>query len=212
MTQIRKLYLEVADAAAQLIAEPAVAAHWTEASALTGLSVGGLAAHLAGQIFFIPGVLAEPIPQEPAISLHEYYAQSSWIGSDLDTPFNKGIRSTGEKEAADGPEALAERVRECVDELRNTLPDVESRTVRRPNWGPYSVPFDVFVTSRMLEIIVHCDDLAYSVGLPTPEFPAPAVETVVDILSRIALRRHGAVDVLRALSRAERAPASVSAL
>ena len=212
MTQIRELYLEAANAAARLIAAPEVAAHWTEASALTGLSVGGLAAHLAGQIFFIPGVLAEPIPEEPAISLHEYYALSSWVGSDLDTPFNKGIRSSGEKEAADGPAALAERVRKCVDELRNTLPDVESRTVRRPTWGPYSIAFDDFVTSRMFEIIVHCDDLAYSVGLPTPEFPAPAVETVVDILSRIALRRHGAVDVLRALSRAERAPASVSAL
>lgn len=212
MSQIRKLYLEAADAAAHLIAEPEVAAHWTDASALTELSVGGLAAHLAGQIFFIPGVLAEPIPAEPAISLHEYYAQSSWIGSDLETPFNKGIRTSGEKDAADGPAALAARVRECVGELKTTLPNVESRTVRRPTWGPYSVAFDDFVASRLFEIVVHCDDLAYSVGLPTPQFPAPAVELVVDILSRIAVRRHGAVDVLRALSRAERAPASISAL
>ncbi len=174
--------------------------------------MGGSAAHLAGQIFFIPGVLAEPIPQEPAISLYEYYAQSSWIGSDLETPFNKGIRTSGEKDASDGPAALAARVRQCVDELKATLPAVEPRTVRRPTWGPYSVAFDDFVASRLFEIVVHCDDLAYSAGLPTPEFPAPAVEIVVDILSRIALRRHGAVDVLRALSRAERAPASISAL
>lgn len=64
----------------------------------------------------------------------------------------------------------------------------------------------------MLELAVHCDDLAHSVGLPTPQLPAPAVETVVDLLSRIALRRHGATNVLRALSRSERAPASISAL
>jgi hypothetical protein len=38
------------------------------------------------------------------------------------------------------------------------------------------------------------------------------VETVVDLLSRIALRRHGTTAVLRALSRSERAPGSISAL
>jgi hypothetical protein len=68
------------------------------------------------------------------------------------------------------------------------------------------------VTSRLLEVVVHSDDLAYSVGLPTPDLPAEAVETVVDLLSRIAVRRHGATNVLRALTRADRAPASISAL
>jgi hypothetical protein len=64
----------------------------------------------------------------------------------------------------------------------------------------------------MLELIVHSDDLAHSVGVPTPQFPAEAVQTVVDVLTRIALRRHGQTAVLRALSRSERAPASISAL
>jgi hypothetical protein len=35
---------------------------------------------------------------------------------------------------------------------------------------------------------------------------------VVDVLSRVAIRRHGATAVLRGLSRAERAPTSISAL
>ncbi|MGW7255137.1 hypothetical protein [Streptomyces sp. NPDC054834] len=30
-------------------------------------------------------MLAEPVPAEPAISIHEYYGRVSWIGSDLDT-------------------------------------------------------------------------------------------------------------------------------
>ncbi|GLX18873.1 maleylpyruvate isomerase N-terminal domain-containing protein [Streptomyces lavendulae] len=212
MTQARELYLSVAESAGRLLAEPAVADGWDQPSALAKLSVRGLAGHLAGQVFFIPAVLAEPEPSEPAISIHEYYGRVSWIGSDVDTPFNQGIRSGGEDEAADGPAALAARVATCVDELRGTLPAAPDRRVRRPTWGPWSISLDDFVTSRTLELIVHSDDLAHSVGLPTPEFPAPAVETVVDLLSRIALRRHGATAVLRALSRAERAPASVSAL
>ncbi|WP_234332086.1 maleylpyruvate isomerase N-terminal domain-containing protein [Streptomyces sp. NRRL S-87] len=209
---MRELYLSVADTAAKLLAAPEVADDWHQPSALAKLSVQGLAGHLAGQVFFIPTVLAEPVPTEPAISIHEYYARVSWIGSDLDTPFNQAIRSGGEEEAADGPAALAARVAACVEELRDVLPTAPDRLVRRPTWGPWSIGLDDFVASRMLELAVHSDDLAHSVGLPTPEFPAPAVETVVDLLSRIALRRHGATNVLRALSRSERAPASISAL
>ncbi len=176
------------------------------------LSVQGLAGHLAGQIFFIPKMMAEPEPVEPVISIHEYYARVQWIGSDLDDPFNQLIRDSGEQDAADGPAALAERVADRVEELRGTLPSAPSRTVHRPNWGNWSISFDDFVASRLLEIVVHSDDLAYSVGIPTPEFPVQAIETVVDLLSRIALRRHGAVKVLRALARAERAPATIAAI
>lgn len=136
----------------------------------------------------------------------------SWIGSELDTPFNRSIRSGGEQDAADGPTALAARVATCVRRLRETLAAAPARPVRRPIWGPWSISLDDFVTSRLLELIIHADDLAYSVDVATPAFPPQAVETVVEILSRIALRRHGATHLLRALSRSERAPASISAL
>jgi len=212
VSQIRELYLTVAESAAKLLAAPEVAGAWDEPSALAKLSVKGLAGHLAGQIFFIPKMLATPVPAEPLISIHEYYARVSWIGSDIDDPFNELIRVSGEKDAAAGAAALAAEVDACVRDLRQTLPAAPARPVRRPNWGPWSITFDDFVTSRLLEIILHSDDLAHSVGVATPDFPERAVETVVDLLSRIALRRHGAINVLRALSRAERAPASISAL
>jgi len=212
MTPIRELYLTAATTAAGLLAAPQVAAAWHEPSALPKLSVRGLAGHLAGQVFFLPPMLSGPAAADEVISIHEYYARASWIGSDLDDEFNTGIRTLSEKVAADGPEALAAQVAGVIQELRETLPAAASRPVRRQGWGPWSLTLDDFVTSRLLEITVHSDDLAYSVGVPTPELPAEAVETVVDLLSRIALRRHGATNVLRALSRAERAPASISAL
>ncbi len=176
------------------------------------LSVRGLAGHLAGQIFFIPKVLAEPVATEKVIPLHEYYARVSWIGSDLDDPFNVLIRTSGEQDAAGGPPTLAARVEAPVEDLRAVLPTAPSRPVRRPTWGAWSTSLDDFAASRLLEVVDRCDDLAYGVGVPEPELPAQAIETVVDVLSRIAIRRHGATDVLRALSRAERAPASISAL
>jgi hypothetical protein len=212
MTPIRELYLTAAGAAADLLAAPEVAAAWHEPSALPKFSVQGLAGHLAAQVFFVPPMLSGPASEEEVISLHDYYARAAWIGSDLDDEFNTGIRAKAEEVAADGPEALAARAAATVGELSSALPATPSRAVQRPGWGPYALTLDDFVTSRLLEIAVHNDDLAHSVGVPTPELPAEAVETVVDLLSRIALRRHGATAVLRALSRAERAPASITAL
>ncbi|WP_220182723.1 hypothetical protein [Sphaerisporangium album] len=64
----------------------------------------------------------------------------------------------------------------------------------------------------MMELAVHSDDLAVSVGVPTPPLDPGAVDTVIGLLSRLAVRRHGPVNVLRALSRAERAPALINAI
>jgi hypothetical protein len=68
------------------------------------------------------------------------------------------------------------------------------------------------LTTRMMEIAVHSDDLAVSVGVPTPELPVRVLHPVYDLLFLLALRRHGHTAVLRALSRAERAPASIAAI
>ena len=213
MTRARELFLTAAAAAADLLATPEVDAAWHRPSALPKLSVQGLAGHLAVQVFFVSQALEAPLPDEEPISIHDYYARASWIGADgPDEDFGRAIRTGGEKEAADGAAALSARVAQAVRELRDVLPSTPSRLVRRANWGPYALTLDDYATTRLLEIAIHNDDLAHSVGVPTPELPAEAAETVVDLLSRIALRRHGQTNVLRALSRTERAPASIAAL
>jgi mycothiol maleylpyruvate isomerase-like protein len=211
VTEVRALFLGAASAAAGLLAAPEVAEAWDAPSALEKLSVRGLAGHLAAQIQFVSDALEGPEASEEPIGVREYYARAVWIGADLDDDFNTGIRAKGEKDASDGPRALAESAAAAVTRLRDALPAAPPRRVRRAGW-PFSLTLDDFVTTRLLETTVHSDDLAHSVGVATPELPAEAVETVVDVLSRIALRRHGAVNVLRALSRAERAPASIAAL
>jgi hypothetical protein len=49
------------------------------------------------------------------------------------------------------------------------------------------------------------------VGLPTPEFSDDALGAVLALLTGVAVRRHGQTAVVRALSRRERAPASIAA-
>jgi len=208
----RQNYLDAAGVAAAFLREPAVAASWEEPSALAKMSVGGLAAHLARQVILIPGVLTAPPADEAPISLLVHYARAKWRGADLDDEANASIRDNGEQMAQPGAQAIAEQAAAAQVELTSLLAAEDpDRAIHLP-WTAWALTLDSLLTTRMLEIVVHTDDLAASLGLPTPEFPTPVVETVVDLLSRLAVQRHGAVPVLRALSRAERAPATIAAI
>jgi uncharacterized protein (TIGR03083 family) len=211
MTGIRDDFLSTARSAAGLLREPAVAAAWSRPSALPEFSVGGLAGHLAYQILAISQTLTGPAPREQAISLLEHYGRVQWIGAGVDDEINVRIRRDGEQAAAQGPAALAARVDSAVTELADGLPPAANRPVRIPLWGPWSLLLDDMLTTRMMELAVHSDDLAVSVGIATPALPQSAVDTVIGLLSRLAVRRHGPTEVLRALSRAERAPATIAA-
>lgn len=211
MTGYREDFLAMARSAAGLLHEQAVQDAWGEPSALPKLSVRGLAGHLAHQVLVVPVVLAAPAPDEPTVTLLEHYRRSEWIGADLDADINVGIRNRGEETAAQGPAELAARVDSTIGELTGGLASVPDRPARLSHWGPWSLSLDDFLVTRMIELAVHSDDLAVSVGVATPELPPAAERTVIDLLSRLAVRRHGPSNVLRALSRAERAPATIAA-
>jgi hypothetical protein len=99
--------------------------------------------------------------------------------------------------------------------LLEQLPDL-LRVPREPDtinisWQGWALSTDDFLVTRSMELMVHSDDLATSVGLPTPEFPDTIAAHVVDLLGSVAMRRHGQAAVVRGLSRPQRAPASISA-
>jgi hypothetical protein len=212
MSPVRDDFLATARAAAILLRSPAVGGAWSRPSALPGFGVAGLAGHLAYQVLALPPILAAPRPHEPVASLLEHYGRVQWIGADPDDEINVRIRRGGDQEAADGPAALAERVDAAIESLTGDLATAANRPVRIPLWGPWSLLLDDMLITRTMELAVHSDDLAVSVGVDPPPLPATAVETVIDLLSRLAIRRHGATAVLRALSRAERAPANIAAI
>jgi hypothetical protein len=61
-----------------------------------------------------------------------------------------------------------------------------------------------YLRTRLVEFAVHVDDLAVSVGVPTPDLGSAADDEAIDVLVGIARIRHGDVAVLRALARRER--------
>jgi hypothetical protein len=167
--------------------------------------------HLAGQILFVPRSLDEPPPDGEPLPLLAHYARVTWIGADLDDDINVKIRRGGEAVAADGAAPLVAQTQEVVRQLRDRLPAEPADRVVHPPAGPWPLRLDDFLVTRMMEIAVHSDDLACSVGVPTPDLPDEVLDPVLDLLSRLAVRRHGSTAVLRALSRAERAPATITA-
>lgn len=210
MTSTSGAYLEAAGSAVRLLRDPAVAAVWDRPSALPEFSVRGLAGHLGSQVLYVSRSLAtQPTTEEP-LSLPEFYAAAEAFHTGVDSDVNVRIRQFGEDAAARGPEELADEVAAALDEQRTALPDQgDDRVV---SFGRRPVLLKDFLVTRMMEIAVHSDDLAVSAGVETPELPEPVVEPVLALLTDLAVRRHGQTAVLRALSRAERAPGTIAGI
>jgi hypothetical protein len=204
-------FLATARIALDLLRHQQVADSWDKPSALPEFGVSGLAGHIGYQILPIPSMIASPTDNEPVVGLMEHYARANWTELDVDDEFHARIRAGGEKIAAEGQKALTDEFEKTLTELEKTLPGQDNRPVRMPHWGPWAVPLDEYLISRMMEFVVHSDDLAVSVGLDAPEFPRNVNETVIDLLTRMSLNRHRAVDIVRALSRKERAPQDITA-
>jgi hypothetical protein len=205
---MRDDYLRAAETAVGLLREQAVADAWTRPSALADFSVGGLAVHLGAQIRHV--VAAEPAGSDgEPLSLTDYYARAPWAGQGPEHEVNVAIRQAAEKEVDSGPLGVAARAAEDLAAARERLASAPTDlVVRMPG---RDLAFEDFLLTRLMELLVHADDLAVSVALPTPAFPESAALAVTGLLARLALRRHGLTPVLRALARSERAPETISA-
>jgi hypothetical protein len=205
-------YVAAAGQAAELLRQPEVAAAWERPSALAEMPVGALAGHLAYQIFSVGAALDEPASGLPPIPLLEHYARAAWIGAPLDSDVNAGIRARGEDIGSEGARALAGRADAALAGQRPRLAQRPAGdVVYLPQTG-WALTLGDFLTTRTMELAVHSDDLAVSVGLAAAELPDVAFEPVLMLLARLAARRHGQAGLLRALARAERAPAAINAI
>jgi hypothetical protein len=204
-------YVGASDAAARFIADPAVGAAWDAPSALPEMSVGALAAHLGRQVVLTADVLAADPPEQSPISLLEHYQRSAWANSPLDDPANVGIRNRSDTGAAAGQGAVAKQVRAAADALGPALDGVSLDRVVVLPWTGWALTLEDYLSTRTLEIVIHLDDLAVSVGATPPALPEEASDGTLVLLTRLAAHRHGSAALIRALSRAERAPASIAA-
>jgi hypothetical protein len=211
MGVMREAFLEAARSAVGLLTTPEVAAAWDRPSALAELSVSGLAGHLANQVFGTRGVLdTEPLKEAP-VPLLGHYSRVTWIDAAIDDVVNMEIRATGERVAEDGPRDLVDRLTASIGELSGLLMREPDNRLVKVAAGMWNLTLDDYLITRMMEIAVHSDDLAASVGIQAPALPGEILDPVLELLTKLALHRHGQSALLCALTRRERAPESIAA-
>lgn len=208
-------FLSAVDVSLGLAARPEVRDAWGSESACAGMTVGGLTHHLLRQAGnTVLGLQADPgqTPADtPVIALQEHYARAAWVQAGPDDEANVSIRNSDNEAAGVGPEVVLEVGREWATELPALLASPRSPDTFFIRWQGWSLTTEDFLTTRMMEMVVHGDDLAASVGVDTPTYPDAVVRPVLDLLTGVAVRRHGQTAVVRGLSRPQRAPGSISA-
>ncbi|MGP0031768.1 MAG: maleylpyruvate isomerase N-terminal domain-containing protein [Acidimicrobiales bacterium] len=202
-------YLGAVDWLALVLGHPEVAAAWTEPSALNRYSVGGVAAHAVyGGVVRTVQYLQEPEPASgSSVTVPAFYGPNRMADPDQDDELFVTLRAGAEKIARRGPDALLAICRNAGAELSVLLPGADAgRAVPVLRVPGGTVPLRGYLRTRLLEIVVHGDDLVASVpglGLPAP--PAPAVEACLALCVELARAQLGDLDALRAFTRSERA-------
>jgi hypothetical protein len=121
----------------------------------------------------------------------------------IDSPIHERIKEVSASEAAPGPDEVARRCREVAAAMRTRF--AEEPTDRLvAALGGRMLTLDDFCRTRLIEVLLHVDDLAASVDLPCPDTETEARSIVIDILIGIARLQDGDWPVLHALARNER--------
>lgn len=204
-------FLVTAQVAEDLVASGTVADRWQNPSALSSYTVGGLAAHLARAVLTVSRYLDRPEATGEPVDAARYFLQALGTHDPHASAFHEQVRARAAAEAAEGPAALARRLREARLGLVDRLVTIEPE-FRIGVLDDVVLTVEDYLDTRLVELVVHLDDLAVSVGQEVPDgVPSEAYATVAAILARIAVERAGAVATIRSLARRERHPDAVRA-
>lgn len=205
------LFLATAEVVASLLHHAELARRWDRPSALAEFRVSGLAGHLARAVFNVEGYLAAQVPPDLApLDAVGYFLNAGDPDAPLESAPQRRIRNLGEQDAGRDAADLAARFDAARERLAVRL---AAEPADRPvlMFGPSVLPLDQALVTRLVELVVHLDDLAVSLEVPTPPVPDEAAELVVVTLARIARARRGDLALIRGLARRERAPQLITA-
>ena len=198
---VRSLVVEAVEAAAELMSRPSVGVAWDTPSALEGMTVGSLAAHLVRAAGATIAYLDRtPIDSQPEGDL---LTPVTYFHAALESPIHEQIKQVSEDESAIGHQATAAKCADIAAKLgRRLSEEPDDRLVGA--LGDRTLTLDDFCRTRLIEVLLHLDDLAVSVGEQRPDTDPLGVAIVIDIVGNIARHVHGDWKVVCALARSER--------
>jgi hypothetical protein len=194
------LYLTGTGIVRDAITDPAVIAQWEQPSVLEEQTVGSLAGHLARTgAWILDEFLAADEPGGP-VDFDDVATFYVTLLPTADDPIHQGIRDRGAALAAQGAQRLAATIDERMPTIESALRALPADRKLTVTGGNVMTIADYLVT-RVVEQVVHLDDLARSVSRPAWPLPGEAHRLVAAVALDIALLRHEPEDVVRALYR-----------
>lgn len=208
----RHAFLSAADAAVELLRSTGVAARWDSPSALEGWAVSGLAGHLGRAVLTVSRYLRGDAPPPDTVTVDPAGYMLAAIDDDdldVDSRLYAAIRARGDEEGARGRELLVDSVTRELAGLRDLLspgPDRVAGSTLVSVLDGITMTIDDYLATRVVELVVHLDDLAVSIDDTDFPVPAQALSLATDVVVDLARRRRGNMTVLHLLARRERAP------
>lgn len=205
-SDIRSLVVGTVETAADVIGDAAVANRWDQPSALEGMTVGALCAHLVraagATIAYLDRTPADRQPDDELLTPVTYFRAA------VEAPIHDQIKDVSADEAAIGQQAMAAKCRRLAADLASRFADEpEDRLLMA--LGGRMLTLDDFCRTRLIEVLLHIDDLVASTGIPRPTLDLRGPVEVIEICVGIGIDRHGVWGMLEALARAERSEHNV---
>lgn len=182
---------------------------WARPSLLSDYTLGGLAAHAVHGVVWLEQLLkdTEPVGLRP-VSVFEFFGLNRVEGDDTD-PVAASLRSAAEAFALTGVDAVGAACTTSCDELVGLLDGAPSdRAVPVLRVAGGQVALCDYLRTRVLEVVVHGDDIVCSLpGLTSPDPPVRSMEVSLGVCLELARARVGDLGTLRGFARTERAVA-----
>jgi len=198
MNATRAAYLDAARVAVALSESHDVRDRWDEPTVLPHLRVGALVAHLARSVLQPASYLdTDAVTNTDGIDAVGHYRSFT----NLRDPRSEANTSTVERAVA----AAAAGHRAVVGAMPRALRSLEARLEAFPEdrvvttFGDLPMTLDEYLRTRCVELSVHVDDLARSVGR-SDHVPEAAIRIAIDVVLDVAADRIGMIDVLRSLT------------
>jgi hypothetical protein len=185
---------------------------WGEPSVVARYSVGGLAAHAVHGVVWLEQLLTdvEPVGLRP-VSVGEFFGPNR-VADAVDAEVAEDAFSISLRDAAEGFARTGTRiVRSALIAARGHLVGLlheasATRAVAVIRVSGAQVTLRDYLRTRVLELVVHGDDLACSLpNLVVPGPPAGSLEVSLHVCLELAQDRVGGLAALRSFTRSERA-------
>jgi Mycothiol maleylpyruvate isomerase N-terminal domain len=205
-------YVGAVDWLRGLLGRAELIAVWNEPSVVARYSVGGMAAHAVHGVVWLEQLRtdAEPVGLR-AVTVGEFFGLNR-VDDVADAAASEDVLFASLRAAAEGfARTGASTVRTALTASRDQLVGLldnaaASRAVALIRVSGAQVPLLDYLHTRVLELVVHGDDLVCGVpGLAAPEPPAKSLESCLAVCLELAQSRVGGLGVLRGLTRSERA-------